>query len=84
MLCLQNTKTYCPSHKMPACPNQETSFVVQGEGEPFTFMGSPLEAEWGFFKYYDYFKKQQKFKIIYFKNLTQKLDCSFAKSSKSR
>lgn len=48
MLCLQNTKTYCPSHKMPACPNQERSFVVQGEGEPFTFMGSHFEGEWVF------------------------------------
>lgn len=48
MLCLQNTKTYCQSHKLPVCPNQERSFVVQGEGKPFTCMGSPLEAEWGF------------------------------------
>lgn len=48
MLCLQNTKTYCQSHKLSVFPNWERSFVVQGEGEPFTCMGSPLEAEWVF------------------------------------
>lgn len=81
--CLQSTKTYCQSHKLPVCPNQERSFVVQGDREPLIFMGSPLEEEWGFFNCYDYFKKQQKFKKNYFKNLTQKLDCCFAKSSES-
>lgn len=81
--CLQNTRTYCQRHKLPVCPNQERSFVVQGEGEPLTCIGSPLKAEWGFLNCYYYFKKQQKFKIICFKNLTQKFDCCFAKSSKS-
>lgn len=74
MLYLQSTKTYCQSHKLPVCPNRERSFVVEGEGEHFTCMRSPLEAEcflvFGFFfNYYDYFRKLQKFKIIYFKNL---------------
>lgn len=62
MLCLQNTKTYCQSHKLPVCPNRDRSFVVEGEGRRFTYKRSPLEAEWA------YFKQQQKVKMIYFKN----------------
>lgn len=71
MLCLQNTKTYC--HKLPVCPNPGE--ILCGRGGRGTFhlygisSGSRMFFVWFFFNYYDYFKKLQKFKIIYFKNL---------------
>lgn len=52
MLHLQNTKNYCQSHKLPVCPNRDRCFVMEGEGGPFTYKRSPLEAESGFCYYY--------------------------------